>query len=360
MFVKTFFYNPKLMNNFIFKKTLVIGLGVMGGSLAKALKKYDLSHEIFAFDEDYLAIESAKKQKIIDGFALLDEAINEFDLIVIATPLSSYQQIFKKIFPFLNQKNLVIDLGSIKDFSRLSLKLPTNFIACHPIAGSHQSGFEFSSAELFANKKFVICNAKNLTADVKKIQEMVNKIAGEIDFLEAKKHDEIFALTSHLPQFLSFLSKEFSPKNLDDIFLQQCFRLDQSSGDIWSDIFKFNEKNIEKYYEEFFINLSESFENLTSFNYDYCKQLAVNYEIPLPNLIEQNIFNDNFSSIFFRFLIVANYLKINDLKNNFQYCGSGFRDFTSLIAFCNLDAEKIKFFVKKDLIKIQKFYQAIS
>ena len=348
------------MNNFIFKKTLVIGLGVMGGSLAKALKKNNLSHEIFAFDEDYLVIETAKKQKIIDGFALLDETIKEFDLIVIATPLSTYRQIFKEILPFLNQKNLVIDLGSIKDFSRLSLKLPTNFIACHPIAGSHQSGFEFSSAELFSNKKFVICNSKNSTPDVKKIQDMVKNVGGEIHFLEAKKHDEIFALTSHLPQFLSFLSKEFSPKKLDDIFLQQCFRLDNSSGDIWSDIFKFNEQNIEKYYEEFFLNLTESFENLTSFNYNYCKQLAVSYEIPLPNLIEDNIFNDNFSSIFFRFLIVANYLKIKDLKNNIQYCGSGFRDFTSLIAFCNLDAEKIKFFVKKDLTKIKKLYQEIS
>ncbi len=348
------------MTNFIFNKTLLIGLGVIGGSMAKSLKKYELSKEIFAFDEDYSAIETAKQQKIIDDFALLDETIRDFDLIIIATPLISYQQIFKKISPFLSQKNLVIDLGSIKDFSRLSLKLPINFIACHPIAGSHQSGFEFSSSELFANKKFIICHSKNSLSDVKKIQEMVNKIKGEVHFLEAKKHDEIFALTSHLPQFLSFLTKEFSPKKLDDIFLQQSFRLDNSSGDIWSDIFKFNENNIEKYYEEFFSNLTEDIDNLTSFNYDYCKELAVSYKISSPDLIEENIFNNNFAAIFFRFLIVINYLKINDLKNNLQYCGSGFHDFISLIALCNLDVEKIKFFVKKDLTKIQKLYHAIS
>ncbi len=359
------------MNNFIFKKTLIIGLGLIGGSLAKALKKNNLSQEIFAYDEDELAIDLAKNEMIIDDFCNLGEAIKDFDLIAIATPLKSYQEIFKKIFPFLNKNNLVIDLGSIKDFSKLSLKLPINFIACHPLAGSNKSGFEHSESELFNNKKFIICEPEfsasrssfisrdESSLNLAKIEKMVKAFNGKIEYLSAKKHDQIFSLTSHLPQFLSFLTMEFSPKNTNDIFLNKCFRLDSSSADIWSDIFKFNEKNLENYYQEFFDYLSDNYDNLLNINYNEYFQLASNLNIKTTPLESENIFNENFSAIFFRFLVVANYLKIKDLKNSLQYCGAGFEDFTSLISFSQLPIEKIKFFINKDLDKINKIFHEL-
>jgi prephenate dehydrogenase len=351
------------MNNIIFNKILIIGLGLIGGSIAKTIKKNKLSNKVFGFDEDFSTIESAKKQGIIDDFRIIDDEIKECDLIIIASPLNSYKKIFNDIYSFINEKNLVIDLGSIKDFSSLNLKLPKNFIGCHPIAGKHLSGFENSESDLFENKKFIICKDKNNFSDSQKIENFIKKIVGqngEIEFLDSKKHDKIFALTSHLPQFLSFLTKEFSPKNLDSTFLRNAFRLDDSSPEIWSDIFRINEINLEKYYQEFFDNISDSYKSLLETNYNSYQQLAINYNLKLPIICDDDLFNNEFPALFFRFLVVINYLKINDLKDCLNYTGSGFADFTSLLAFSQLSLEKIRFFIKKDLTKIKKYFSEIS
>lgn len=348
------------MTNCIFNKTLIIGLGLIGGSIAKAMNKYQVSKEIFAYDQNYLTIELAKKQGIINDFCLIDETIKNFDLIIISTPLGVYKTIFNDIYPFIDEKNLVIDLGSIKDFSSLGLKIPKNFIGCHPLAGKHQSGFEFSEDCLFEEKKFFICDDKKNLQAIQKIESFIKKINGKIEFLDSKKHDKIFALTSHLPQFLSFLTKEFSPKNLNSNFLKQAFRLDESGPEIWSDIFKINEKNLEKYYQEFYDNLSDSYDSLLETNYNDYQQLAISYNYSLPIINENELFNNDFAELFFRFLVVINYLKIKDLKDYLAYSGTGFADFTSLLAFSQLSLEKMRFFIKKHSTKIQKYYSEIS
>ena len=339
---------------------MIIGLGMIGGSIAKAMNKYQVSKEIFAYDQDYLIIELAKKQGIIKDFCLIDETIKNFDLVIISTPLGVYKKIFNDIYPYIDEQNLVIDLGSIKDFSSLGLKTNKNFIGCHPLAGKHQSGFEFSEDCLFDNKKFIVCDDKNNLQSVKKIESFVKKINGKIEFLDSKKHDKIFALTSHLPQFLSFLTKEFSPKKLNSNFLKQAFRLDESSPEIWSDIFKINEKNLEKYYQEFYDNLSDSYDSLLETNYNEYQQLAISYNQSLPIINENELFNPDFAELFFRFLVVISYLKIKDLKSNLNYTGTGFTDFTSLLAFSQLSLEKIRFYIKKYSNKIQKYYSEIS
>ena len=141
------------MKNFTYQKTLIIGLGLLGGSIAKSFRKYNISQNIFAFDVDIDAIELAKEQKIIDKFILLDDDLSDFDLIAICVPLNQYQSVFSKISNKINPQALIFDIGSVKDFKFKNI--PQKFVPCHPIAGGTESGFENSNENLFSS---IWCN----------------------------------------------------------------------------------------------------------------------------------------------------------------------------------------------------------
>jgi prephenate dehydrogenase len=343
----------------LFQKTLIIGLGLIGGSIARDLKNKKISQEIIACDFDEESLDLAKLEKIIDeGFSdlefLLDE-INQFDLIILATPLAAYEEIFAQIS---HTKSLVIDLGSVKNFEFENL--PKNFVPCHPIAGLETGGFENSVENLFANKKFIICK-KN-----EKISQLIKEIKAKEEFLEAKKHDEIYALISHLPQFLSFLTKEFSPKKLDSDFLKKCFRLDESQPEIWQDIFAENEENLEGFYLEFFDNL----ENLLEKGDEKIVQELMSLDCFVANAPRNDeegkkekidLEDKEIAKILFRILVLVSYLKIKKIKEFVAYTGSGFKDFTLLIhAIKNFKKEELIFAIKNNRKFFEKTLKSIS
>ncbi len=332
------------MSQNLFNNSLIIGLGLIGGSFAKALKSNKISNKIFAFDVDNESIELAKKEGIIENFVSLDDDLSNFDLIVIATPLLSYEKILKELAKQNLDKAVIIDLGSLKNFvvKILPTKLEKNFIGCHPIAGLEKSRFENSNADLFLDKKFIICkDPKNDQKIVKKVEDLAVKIGFKVDFLEAKKHDEIYALVSHLPQFLSFLMKEYSPKKIQDDFFTRAFRLDNSGPEIWEDIFKLNEQNLEKFYLKLFDNLEKISQNLETIECSYLSKLE-------NENFDEEFFETNFAAIFFRVLIVVSYLEISEIKSFSSYAGSGFKDFTSIVKTLNYDPKKLNSLIKKN------------
>lgn len=348
------------MKDFFFEKTLIIGCGLIGGSFAKALKKFAISKEIFAFDPDVESVSLAKKQQIIDQFYVLDESVKQFDLIVIACAISNYQEIFNKISEHLSSKNLVIDLGSLKDFSGKLKKIPSNFIPLHPICGSEKTGFANSDGNLFLQKKIIICQSQSNQKDIEKITEVIKILKSELEFMDAKTHDKIYCLVSHLPQFLSFLTSQFSLKNSENEFLKKCFRLDNSSYEIWKDVFSFNEKNLQFFYEEFYDHLEETFSKPLSYNHQDSQELVKKLKIPLLEVNEDLILNDNFAKIFFRFLIVLNYLKISTIPNCLSYGASGFKDFTAIVSIVKIDPKKIDKFWQNNFKKINQYFLEIS
>jgi prephenate dehydrogenase len=337
-------FNAKNM----FQKTLIIGLGLIGGSFARAIKQANLSKEIFACDSDSETIDYAKNSEVInEGFSDLDflsDELSTFDFIVVATPLSAYDEVF---FELKNVNALVIDLGSIKNLDIENL--PKNFVPCHPIAGSENAGFEYSDAKLFTDKKFIICKENS------QIVEVIKKIGGIPEFLEAKKHDEIYALVSHLPQFLSFLTAEFSPKKITDEFFKTAFRLDNSDPEIWSDIFEMNEENLEKFYEKFFENLekichAETFEACRNPGFKTIEQTLGN----------QKFFEENFAAIFFRVLVVKSLLEIPEIKKFQNYAGKGFRDFISILSVLSCDVKKLENLFTQNRNKILKIFNSLQ
>ena len=333
------------------KKTLIIGLGLIGGSFAKALKEHKITDYITAIDLDEESLSFAKDGNIINEYFLdlryLEGELNNFDLIVIAAPLSAYEAIFHKI---AKSTALTIDLGSVKNFQ--FKKLPKNFIPCHPIAGLDTNGFEYSDANLFKNKKFIICK-KN-----PEIFDLAKKIGALPENMESEKHDEIYALISHLPQFLSFLTREFSPKKIEGDFLSKAFRLDNSNPEIWEDIFAMNQDNLEKFYLEFFDNLEDNFDKKAEY-------LIESISVPKLDYQENNDYSwkfieENAPAILFRLIIVASYLEIKNIQKLLPLSGSGFKDFTSITALVDFDKEKIINLMQDNKKQLQKLLESIS
>ncbi len=345
-----------------FNKILVIGLGLIGGSFAKTCKKYNIAKEIWAFDLNPESTGLAKATNIIEESISLDGDLSSFDLIVLASPLLTYKDIIRKISGKISDQAILIDLGSVKEIEIKSKILPqnlqANFIPCHPIAGSEKTGFENSSDDLFFGKKFIICPENTNPSSLKKIEEMVKKFDGISENLEAKKHNEIYALVSHLPQFLSFLTLEISLKEVTDEFFKTAFRLDDSDPEIWGEIFKLNEKNIEKFYMEFFDNLEILEENIKQRKFS---EIIENKTLVLTQKIEfdDKLIEENFAVIFFRVIFVISYLQIADLKKYQIFAGSGFRDFTSIIALLNLEKETLVLLLEKNRQKILKLFDRV-
>lgn len=336
----------------LFENTLIFGLGLIGGSFAKTLKNNNISENIFAVDLDEKNIDMATDDNVISGN--LNDISDKIDLIVIAAPLHAYKNCFEVISNLeLSSEALIIDLGSLKGFvlDVVPNKLKDKFIGCHPIAGSHESGYKSCDDQLFQDKNFIVCTNDFTSEDLfDKLATLIDAIGSNKILLDEYEHDEIFCLTSHLPQFLSFMTKELSPKNIDDEFFKNVFRLDNSKNEIWDDIFKLNEENLEESYLEFFDSLENNIEALDEDTLDF----AVEYE---KKDFDSNFLEENFAAIFFRFLIVKSYLE-NIPQECIEFTGSGFKDFTSITSI--LSHHKIDELIQKNKNKILGLFDKIS
>lgn len=195
-----------------FKKIAIIGLGLIGGSIAKAIKFIDPSVEIYSLKRKDKDITLALKEKIINRTFYLDELVDKTELIIIATPIETIIPIAEKIanlYQGANQK-IIIDVGSVKEkivkkFEKLN-KNNLDFIGTHPMAGSEKAGFENSRADLFLNYPWLITPHKlNKKENIEKIKELIKNLGSIPILTNAKNHDLITARVSHLVFLLSKL-----------------------------------------------------------------------------------------------------------------------------------------------------------
>ncbi len=192
-------------------KITIIGVGLIGGSLAKAIKENNLAKVVYGFGRDSERLEKAQKTNVIDQYSTnLKEAVSDSDIVVIATPVGSCKKILSEIKPFLTGKIVVTDVGSTKTniASMVSQTLGEHskfFIPAHPIAGKEKSGFEVSESNLFNNKKVIITPLEtNSSESISLIQNMWEGAGADVDFMSPESHDELLGMTSHLPHMLAF------------------------------------------------------------------------------------------------------------------------------------------------------------
>jgi len=192
-------------------KITIIGVGLIGGSLAKAIKENNLAKVVFGFGRDSERLKKAQKTNVIDQYSTnLKEAVSNADIVVIATPVGSFKEILSEIKPFLTGKIVITDVGSTKTniASMVSQTLgehSNSFIPAHPIAGKEKSGFEASESNLFNNKKVIITPLETNSSDsISLIQNMWQGAGADVDFMSPESHDELLGMTSHLPHMLAF------------------------------------------------------------------------------------------------------------------------------------------------------------
>lgn len=245
-------YNPSWANALgmpSFKKIVIFGVGLIGGSFALALKKAGVVEHIVGVGRRLETLERAKSLGIIDAIGDAT-AVRDADLVLIATPVAQTQAVLTAIAPYLQPHTIVTDAGSTKSdvvqAARLALgEKIAQFVPGHPIAGREQNGPEAALADLYVGKKVVITALpENVAASVASVRSAWKYCGALIHELSAEEHDAVFAAVSHLPHFLAYaLVDDIAASSKADLLFQYAAsgfrdftRIAGSSPEMWRDI----------------------------------------------------------------------------------------------------------------------------
>lgn len=238
-------------------KASIIGIGLIGGSLAIDLRKNGLAKVISGVDLNVQNLEKAKALGLIDYAETLEESCKTSDLLIIATPINASPEIIDMVLTNCKDDAIIMDVGSLKaSVCNYVANHPERdkFVACHPIAGTEFSGPEAAISGLFEGKINIICE-EQLSADqpVHQVKEIFNKIGARNISMDAATHDKHITYVSHLSHITSFalsLTVQELEKNEENIFnmagsgFDSTVRLAKSSADMWAPIFTVNKKHM--------------------------------------------------------------------------------------------------------------------
>ena len=261
------------------KSVVIIGLGLMGGSVAKALKNKNPNISIEAFDHNESALDLALDVGIIDQKLSNLEQINNLDqnlvdIIIIAVPVIESLQVYDAIKSLFNSNITITDTASAKllisNYLEDNYSSPANIILSHPMAGSHNTGVGYADEAMFNNKKVLITELNNINeASEQKVSDLWKGLGAEVHKIDAKKHDEIMSYASHLPHVISYAvlsSIMTNPnKNITTFSaggLKDFVRIGGSDPKMWTDIFLSNKDSIVQAidaYKDSLDNLKELF-----------------------------------------------------------------------------------------------------
>jgi len=255
----------------MFKKVCIIGCGLIGSSIARAIKKNKLAKKIVSSNRSNAANKKVVKLKIVDEESSDTKKITkESDLIIIATPLSSYKDVILKIKNSLKNGAILTDVGSVKKnvIPIVEKNIPKNisWISSHPIAGTEESGPESGFSELFKNRWCILTPSKKAKKkDIKLLETFWKKIGSKVDTMNAKEHDYILSITSHIPHLIAYNivnttlnMKKKKDKNIVKYSaggLRDFTRIAASNPIMWRDIFIQNKNNTSKMIDKFINNL---------------------------------------------------------------------------------------------------------
>ena len=229
----------------------IIGVGLIGGSLARALRKAKLVTRVSGCNRNEETLKKAIELDVIDDYSMhIDEAIADADVVVIGTPLSTTEKLLPQIAAALKPGAVLTDVGSAKgsvvNAARLAMgeQFPM-FVPGHPIAGTEQSGVEASFAELFIKHRVILTPLEETNSNAHKlITGMWQAVGAEVIDLDVKHHDDVLAATSHLPHMLAYALVDClaGMQERDEIFkyaaggFADFTRIASSSPEMWHDI----------------------------------------------------------------------------------------------------------------------------
>ena len=245
------------------KNILILGLGLIGGSLAKAIKKNELEYRIYAYDPDELSLEKALNDESIDVAIEQIETISQIEDLSLIILSSSIDKTIEnlELLKFIDEKTLLVSLASslssINDF--VELEGMKNIIFTHPISGSHKSGYENASSDLFNQKNVISVNVNDLQENQTiEIEKIWSSVGSNIINMSLDDHERFLMFTSHLPHLIAYttmlsIDDEVDISKYSAGGLKEFLRIAESNPDLWADIFSSNSKNL-KVGSEIFIN----------------------------------------------------------------------------------------------------------
>lgn len=265
------------------KKISILGLGLIGGSIAKALRNSPLQLEISAFDKNDI-LETALNENVIQKkLADINEAADT-DLIFLCLPVNDSLKAFEEIIHKLKQGTIITDVCGVKfPFEKIwnESKSKGIYIGGHPMAGKEKSGYKNSDPLLLENAVYILTEDLNANEDLKDFRKIIEALGSKILHVPAKQHDLIAASVSHLPQLLSVaLVNTASLKTENYNFLdlaaggfRDMTRIASSDFDIWEPVLEKNKYEILIAIEKFQYELERIKSNLKNNNLQEIKIL---------------------------------------------------------------------------------------
>ena len=228
----------------------IIGLGLMGGSMAMALK--GTCRELIGIDTDERTLELARESQIVDSaYKSAEDVLPSADLVILATPVCTILSLIDKLPQLHPGSAIVLDLGSTKEKISTKLgELPERFdpVGGHPICGREKASFENAVSSLYYEATFVLTALQNTTPRAKRIvEQLVRKIGATPIWLKASDHDRWIAATSHFPHLIAMLSVLNTPPEAVSLIgpgFRSVTRLAGSSPDMILDMLMTNRENI--------------------------------------------------------------------------------------------------------------------
>ena len=294
----------------MFKKVCIIGCGLIGSSIARGIKKNKIATKVVSSNRSNSTNKKVIRLKIVDEASSdTKKIVKGSDLIIIASPLSSYKNIILKIKSSLKNGAILTDVGSVKKnvISLIEKNIPKNisWISSHPIAGTEDSGPESGFSQLFKNKWCILTPSKQSNnKDVKLLEKFWKKLGSRVDVMDAKQHDYILSITSHMPHLIAYnivdtTLKIKKKKNRNIVKysaggLRDFTRIAASNPIMWRDIFVQNNENTSKMIDKFIKNLIDLKKAVKSKNEKKLEKIFKNTKKIRKEIIQKDIIEPDF------------------------------------------------------------------
>lgn len=270
-------------------KISIIGVGLIGGSMALKLREKNIASFIYGIDNNTQHISDALNLKIIDAGVDLEHGIKNSDLIILAIPVDAARKLLPSVLDLVSDQQTVMDAGStkagivnaVKDHPKRS-----RFVAFHPMWGTENNGPKSAIAESFSGKAGVICNKEESAEDALNIvEQVVNALDMHMIYMNAEDHDVHTAYISHISHITSYalantvLEKEREEETIFQLAssgFSSTVRLAKSHPEMWVPIFKQNKENVLDVLNEHISQLRKFKSALEKENYEYLEELISN------------------------------------------------------------------------------------
>ena len=240
-----------MSDTFHIRKLCIIGVGLIGGSVARALRECNCVDSIVGAGRNLANLQRAEQLGVIDAYSTdLAHAVDDAEVVLVAVPLGAMRDVFAQIKPHVSADTLITDVGSAKQsvidaVAEIFGGPPANFVPGHPIAGTEKSGVEASFAELFMHRRVILTPTDTTdTGMTARARALWQACGAQVVQMPAQHHDEVLAATSHLPHMLAYALVDTLARMADsrEIFefaaggFRDFTRIASSDPTMWHDI----------------------------------------------------------------------------------------------------------------------------